>query len=166
MFAFETAVGRGSGVLRLKPDPASPGALRCWTLSTTLQELEGFEERIGARRPTGPSDYRDFGAENWLDKRRKAVAYADRDLTVLVIGAGQAGLAIAARLTQLEVDTLIVERNARIGDNWRRRYRSLALHKKSSSTTRPTCRSRPTSRSTSRRTSSLTGWSSMPKQWS
>ena len=128
MVAFETAVGRGSGILRLVPDAGGPGGLRGWTLSTTLQELKGHEERIGPRRPTGPSDYRDFGAENWLDKRRKAMAYADRDPAVLVIGGGQAGLAIAARLTQLEVDTLIIERNARIGDNWRRRYHSLTLH--------------------------------------
>jgi cation diffusion facilitator CzcD-associated flavoprotein CzcO len=47
---------------------------------------------------------------------------------VLVVGAGQAGLAIAARLRQLKVDTLIVERWPRIGDNWRRRYHALTLH--------------------------------------
>jgi putative flavoprotein involved in K+ transport len=128
MFEFETAVGRGSGVLRLLPDPQAPGTLRCWTLSTTLDELKGHEERIGPRRPTGPSDVRDFGAENWLDQRRKAVAFADREPAVLVIGAGQAGLAIAARLTQLGVDTLIVDRIQRVGDNWRKRYHSLTLH--------------------------------------
>src|SRR5581483_522343 len=126
MFAFETSVGRASGVLRLVPD--AKGQLRAWTLSTILDELIGFEERIGARRPTGPSDTRDFGEENWADKRRKATAYADHDPTVVVIGGGQAGLAIAARLTQLEVDTLVVERNPRIGDNWRHRYHSLTLH--------------------------------------
>ncbi len=128
LFAFETAVGRGSGVLRLVPDPRAPGGLCAWTLSTSLEELAGYEERIGDRRPTGPSDYRDFGAENWLDRRRKAVAYADRDPAVLIVGGGQAGLALAARLTQLEVDTLVVDRHARIGDNWRNRYHSLTLH--------------------------------------
>jgi cation diffusion facilitator CzcD-associated flavoprotein CzcO len=128
LFAFETAVGRGSGVLRLVPDPRAPERLCAWTLSTSLEELAGFEERIGERRPTGPSDYRDFGAENWLDRRRKAVAYADRDPAVIVVGGGQAGLAIAARLTQLEIDTLVVERYERIGDNWRHRYHSLTLH--------------------------------------
>ncbi|MCW5620518.1 MAG: NAD(P)/FAD-dependent oxidoreductase [Burkholderiales bacterium] len=126
--AFDTAVGRGRGVLRLVADPGAQGRLRGWTLSTTLDELIGFEERIGARRPKGPSDVRDFGAENWLDQRRKTLAYADRDPAVMVIGGGQAGLAIAARLTQLEVDTLVIERNPRIGDNWRSRYHSLTLH--------------------------------------
>ena len=45
-----------------------------------------------------------------------------------MVGGGQAGLAVAARLTQLQVDTLIVDREKRIGDNWRNRYHALALH--------------------------------------
>ena len=52
----------------------------------------------------------------------------DRDPDVLVVGGGHAGLAIAARLTQLQVDTLIVDRQPRIGDNWRKRYHALVLH--------------------------------------
>ena len=47
---------------------------------------------------------------------------------MLVVGGGQAGLSIAARLTQLGVDTLIVDREPRIGDNWRKRYHALTLH--------------------------------------
>ena len=47
---------------------------------------------------------------------------------VLVVGGGQAGLSIAARLKQLNVDTLIVDRNKREGDNWRNRYHALTLH--------------------------------------
>jgi putative flavoprotein involved in K+ transport len=128
MFAFETAVGRGSGVLRLVPDPREPARMRAWILLTSLQELAGHEERIGARRPTGPSGLREFGGENWLDKRRKAAAFADRDPVVLVVGAGQAGLGLAARLGVLGIDTLVVDRHERIGDNWRKRYHSLTLH--------------------------------------
>jgi putative flavoprotein involved in K+ transport len=60
--------------------------------------------------------------------RRKASAYDDREPAVLVIGAAQAGLSIAARLNQLGVDTLVVEKWPRIGDSWRKRYHSLALH--------------------------------------
>ena len=48
--------------------------------------------------------------------------------TVLVVGGGQAGLSIAARLKQLSIDTLIVDRESRIGDNWRKRYHALTLH--------------------------------------
>jgi len=126
IFAFETAVGRGSGVLRLTPD--ANGGLRAWTLLTLLDELKGFEERAGARRPKGETYSRDFGGENWLDIRNRARAYADRDPTVLVVGGGQAGLAAAARLGALGVDTLIVDPMERVGDNWRKRYHALTLH--------------------------------------
>jgi putative flavoprotein involved in K+ transport len=124
LFQFETAVGRGNGVLRLPADKPS----QAWVLSTSLEELKGFEERIGGRRPTGEEYAHNFGGDNWLDQRTKAQTYADRDPTVLVVGGGQAGLVIAARLGQLGVDTLVVDKHERIGDNWRKRYHSLALH--------------------------------------
>ncbi len=128
IFRFETAEGRGSGVLRLVPDANDGGTLKAWTLLTALDELKGFEERIGKSRPHGESYSRDFRGPNWLDLRKSAAAYADRDPAVLVVGGGQAGLSIAARLTQLGVDTLIVDREQRVGDNWRNRYRALTLH--------------------------------------
>ena len=45
-----------------------------------------------------------------------------------MIGGGHSGLFLAARLKQLGVDTLVVDRYARAGDNWRLRYNNLALH--------------------------------------
>jgi len=125
---FETAVGRCSGIIRLIGDAADNNRLKAWTLLTALDQLKGFEEQVGAMRPRGNSYSRDFRGPNWLDQRNASAAYADRDPAVLVVGAGQAGLAIAARLTQLKVDTLIVERWPRIGDNWRSRYHALTLH--------------------------------------
>jgi putative flavoprotein involved in K+ transport len=126
IFSFETAVGRGSGVLRLTR--AAGDAPKAWTLLTALDELKGFEERVGRARPDGQTYARDFRGPNWLDQRKASAAYRDRDPTVLVVGGGQAGLSIAARLVQLEVDTLIVDRGERIGDNWRKRYHALVLH--------------------------------------
>ncbi|MBI3705092.1 MAG: NAD(P)/FAD-dependent oxidoreductase [Rhizobiales bacterium] len=123
---FETAFGPAHGVLRLVPDAKAPGRLRAWTLNTNLQELKGHEELFKRRAP--PDSTRDFGADNWLDRLSKTREFADRDPAVLVVGGGQAGLSIAARLQQLGVDTLIVDRHARIGDNWRKRYHSLTLH--------------------------------------
>jgi cation diffusion facilitator CzcD-associated flavoprotein CzcO len=128
IFKFETAVGRGSGIIRLIPDAADGNRLKAWTLLTALEELKGFEEQLGIARPRGSAYSRDFRGPNWLDLRKAAAEYADHDPAVLVIGGGQSGLCIAARLKQLQVDTLIVDREARIGDNWRNRYHALTLH--------------------------------------
>lgn len=124
IFEFETAFGPCHGALRLVSD--HQGQLRAWTLNTNLHELRGHEEEFKRRPP--PDSTRDFGAENWLDRLKKQREYADRDPAVLVIGGGQAGLSIAARLGQLGIDTLIVDRHKRVGDNWRTRYHSLTLH--------------------------------------
>ncbi|GLS19228.1 monooxygenase [Labrys miyagiensis] len=125
VFRFETADGRGSGVLRLSRDTNNGAMHKAWTLLTTLDEIKALEE---PGRPHGKSHSRDFRGPNWLDLRKAATAYADRDPVVLVVGGGQAGLSIAARLAQLQVDTLIVDRQPRIGDNWRNRYHALTLH--------------------------------------
>ena len=123
IFEFDTAFGHGNGVLRLVADGQT---LRAWTMNTNLQELRGYEEEFNRRGE--PDSTRDFGAENWADRLARQRAFADRDPAVLVVGGGQAGLSIAARLQQLGIDTLIVDRHARIGDNWRKRYHSLTLH--------------------------------------
>ncbi|BBO02598.1 MULTISPECIES: flavin-containing monooxygenase [Bradyrhizobium] len=128
IFTFETATGRGSGILRLIPDKTDGDRLKAWTLLTALDELKGFEEQLGTSRPRGQAYSRDFRGPNWLDLRSASRDYADRDPAVLVVGGGQAGLAIAARLKQLKVDALIVDREMRIGDNWRKRYHALTLH--------------------------------------
>lgn len=125
IFEFATAFGRANAVARLIEED---GAWRAWTLLTTLEELHGWPDG----RPPEVSDAerysRDFGGENWLDQRRRKLDYADRDPVVLVVGGGQAGLSAAARLKALGIDTLIVDRHPRIGDNWRQRYHSLTLH--------------------------------------
>jgi cation diffusion facilitator CzcD-associated flavoprotein CzcO len=127
IFEFDTNFGHGNGVVRLVPDPRTPSRLRAWTLVTTLEELRDFKESFKKPAP-GNSDSRDFGAENWSDRLKAQRAYADRDPAVIVVGGGQAGLSIAARLQQLGIDTLIIDRHERVGDNWRKRYHSLTLH--------------------------------------
>ena len=126
LFGFDTAFGPCSGVVRLVRDEQDPSRLLAWTMNTNLQELRGHEEEF--KRRGVPDSTRDFGAQNWLDRRNEQRAYVDRDPAVLVVGGGHAGLSIAARLGQLGVDTLIVDRHPRIGDNWRKRYHSLTLH--------------------------------------
>ena len=121
---FETDVGRGFGVVRL---PAAEPA-KAFQLMTSLHELRGFEEKIGKRRPTGEAFSRNFGGANWKEQRSAAQAYADREPVVLIAGGGQAGLSLAATLGRIGVDTLVVDRFERVGDCWRKRYDSLALH--------------------------------------
>jgi hypothetical protein len=122
-FIFETHVGRGKGIVNLTPEDQSGHAWKAFTLYTSLQELKGFEERKGDRRPTGVGSGA-RGGENWLDQRIKEENMQGVEPTVLVIGSGHSGLNIAARLGMLGVCTLVIERNERVGDNWRKRYKS------------------------------------------
>ena len=124
IFRFETALGRGFGVVRLLA--AEPS--RAFQLMTGLHELKGFEEKIGKRRPKGDAVYRDFGGRTWKQQRVDSQSYTDREPVVLIAGGGQAGLSLAATLGRIGVDTLVVDKFPRVGDCWRQRYDSLALH--------------------------------------
>lgn len=127
-FDFDTRIGHGTGFARLLFDAADPFGSQAWILLTTLQELRGFEEKTGPRRATGIEYSTNFAGDNWLDSRIKAQQYGDRNPEVLVVGGGQSALCLAARLGQMGVDALVIEKNERIGDNWRHRYHSLTLH--------------------------------------
>ncbi len=124
IFKFETNVGRGFGVVRLLA--AEPS--KAFQLMTGLHELKGFEEAIGKRAPTGEAFSRNFGGTNWKEQRSAKLTYADREPVVLIAGGGQAGLSLAATLGRIGVDTLVVDKFERVGDCWRQRYHSLALH--------------------------------------
>jgi putative flavoprotein involved in K+ transport len=122
--AFETAVGRGSGHLRLDAEG------RAFTLLTTLDELKGHEEPKRDRRPVGVQHGADPDRRTWKEQREAEAAelgYTTQP-DVVVIGGGQGGIALGARLRQLGVPTIILDRNERPGDSWRKRYRTLALH--------------------------------------
>jgi cation diffusion facilitator CzcD-associated flavoprotein CzcO len=127
-FDFDTKVGKGTAFVRLLHNDADPLNPRIWLLLTTLQALHGFEEKTGRRRPTGDEYSKNVTAENWLDDRNKEQRFIDRDPEVLIVGAGQAGLILAARLRQMGVDALVIDKMARVGDVWRQRYHSLTLH--------------------------------------
>jgi putative flavoprotein involved in K+ transport len=124
LFQFETDIGHCYGVLRLLASDPS----KAFQLLTSLNELTGFEEQTGKRRPTGAAYSRNFGGTNWQDQRLESQVYKDREPTVLIVGGGQSGLSIAASLVLLGIDTLLIDKYPRIGDSWRKRYHSLALH--------------------------------------
>jgi putative flavoprotein involved in K+ transport len=127
-FDFETALARGSGFFRLMPTGDDQDPWKAWTVLTTMEALKGFEEQLGPRREKGVSHGEQRDRQSWVERREAEREFTDSEPQVVVVGAGQGGLTVAARLGQLGVDTLVVERNLRVGDNWRNRYRSLVLH--------------------------------------
>jgi putative flavoprotein involved in K+ transport len=120
---YETAVARGQGHLRLRDGKA-------WTLLTAMTELKGHEERKGPTRIEGV-EHGVYGKQkNWLEKKREeeeALGFQKQPYCV-IIGGGQGGIALGARMKRLGVPTIILEKNERPGDSWRKRYKSLVLH--------------------------------------
>lgn len=122
-FSFETNRARGVGHLRLKNG-------KCWTLLTTMAELKGFEEKRGAGRENGVEHGAVRARETWAERRARENAEFGRETQpyCVIVGGGQGGIALAARLRRLEVPAVVLEKNPRPGDSWRNRYRSLCLH--------------------------------------
>ena len=121
--SFETNVARGFGHIRLKD-----GLI--WTLLTTMAELKGHEEARDLPGRSAPNMARTSGRRTWKEEREQEAAELGhaRQPYCLIIGGGQGGIALGARLRQLGVPTIIVEKNERPGDSWRKRYKSLCLH--------------------------------------
>ena len=123
MFDFDTKIGRGSGMLRVAR--GRDGSWKGYMMYTVLKELKGFEEINGHNRPHGGNSslLGGFIEGNWQERRHRQIEFLIEEPCVLIIGAGQSGLNLAARLQALSISCLIVDKNARIGDNWRDRYR-------------------------------------------
>jgi putative flavoprotein involved in K+ transport len=120
---FETVVARGYGFMRLRDG-------KLWTLLTTMVELKGHEEASGFARPLGARHGVNVGGKTWKELREEESENLGTAVQpyAVIIGGGQAGIALGARLRQLRVPTIILERNERAGDSWRKRYKSLCLH--------------------------------------
>jgi len=120
---FETALARGRAHVRLRQG-------RCWTLLTAARALKGHEEAEGPTRERGAPRPGQADRRSWLDRRAEEAASIGRTVQpyVLIVGGGQGGLALGARLKRLKVPALIVDTHPLPGDNWRSRYRSLCLH--------------------------------------
>ena len=115
---FETGVARGFGHMRLKDG-------RIWTLLTTMSELKGHEESVGFDRPMGAKHGAERNRKTWKEEREVEAAELgySRQPYCVIVGGGQGGIALGARLRQLDVPTIIIEKNERPGDSWRKRYK-------------------------------------------
>ncbi|OAX42249.1 FAD/NAD(P)-binding domain-containing protein [Rhizopogon vinicolor AM-OR11-026] len=122
-FTFETLHGKGSGVCHLvRSSPSLEESWKAHALLTHLDTLKVFPVQAGVFRS------RMMFRGSWEEKRNHELEFSNGDPDVLIIGAGQCGLQVAAHLKYMGVSTLVIERNARVGDNWRARYKSLFLH--------------------------------------
>ena len=116
---LETPVGTGRAHVRLK-------AGRAITLLTTLSDLRDCPFQIGPHRRNvvsvrEPVPLRKY----WHDNDSVS---AEEDPYVVIVGAGQAGLSLGARLQALRVPYVILEAGDSPGEAWRQRYPSLCLH--------------------------------------
>jgi len=140
-FTFVNKRFIGRGYLRLRNGKA-------YTFMTAAQELRGHEEKTGrtSTREHGivlgqhgwpenwtQGDKPTSGGQvksNWLERQqqeRDEIGKVTQPF-VLVVGGGQGGVHLAARLRRLEVPHIVVDKGDRPGDSWRNRYRSLCLH--------------------------------------
>ncbi|KAK5162872.1 uncharacterized protein LTR77_011129 [Saxophila tyrrhenica] len=128
MFHFETGVGSGKGMVRLVALPN--GSFKAHMLYTALQDLKGCVEAAGENRPHGGNESLKGGPMegNWYERRQRQKEFLDGEPQVLIIGAGQSGLNLGARLQAMGLSCLIIDKNERVGDNWRHRYRTLVTH--------------------------------------
>ncbi|KAJ7681492.1 FAD/NAD-P-binding domain-containing protein [Mycena rosella] len=119
-FTFETTVGHGQGYFSLVQNEA--GVWKALMVFTRLADIRGHEE-------SGP-EKGVYGGHTiaWHDVHRQRREDIERNPHVLIIGAGQTGLNVGARFRQMNIPSLIIETNARVGDNWRKRYPTLTLH--------------------------------------
>eukprot|EP00425_Heterocapsa_triquetra_P003084 CAMPEP_0195055994 /NCGR_PEP_ID=MMETSP0448-20130528/4554_1 /TAXON_ID=66468 /ORGANISM="Heterocapsa triquestra, Strain CCMP 448" /LENGTH=616 /DNA_ID=CAMNT_0040085767 /DNA_START=70 /DNA_END=1920 /DNA_ORIENTATION=+ len=124
--SFETEVCKGVCHVRLRPDG------RCRTLLTAAEELKGHPDPSGPNRAEG----RPYGAvrgreahNHKLAREKAAIGAPDgQQPFAVIVGGGQCGLAIGARLKRLGVPSVIVDKHPRAGDCWRNRYDALHLH--------------------------------------
>ncbi|KAF8317903.1 putative flavin-containing monooxygenase YUCCA3 [Clavulina sp. PMI_390] len=129
LYTFETPLGYGEGFIRLLRDPQeSTPSWKIFTFSLALASLKKYPEIARELRPIGTEYGSRSSTQTWLEARAEAVEFPNNDPQVVIIGAGQSGLMLAARLKRQGIRALLVEKSQRLGDTWRKRYKTLVLH--------------------------------------
>ncbi|KAK3897970.1 hypothetical protein C8A05DRAFT_38453 [Staphylotrichum tortipilum] len=104
---------RGTGKIALVPiKDGEKVEYKIWVLSTWINDLEEHPENPALLQSpsTTPAGVEQFETD------------------VLIMGGGNAGITLSARLKALGVDSLMLERNANVGDNWALRYECMRFH--------------------------------------
>lgn len=114
--SFETELVWASAVINAV---LTREGFRIYTMHSVAESLKQFPEKP-------PNDGHMTGVTSWEAQRAEEVNQADPE--VLIIGGGQNGLALAARCKALDMDCLVIERSAEVGDIWKKRYEYLSLH--------------------------------------
>ena len=122
-FRFTTAAGEADGYVVLAVDPSTMAA----QARTLMTRLVALTDAPAVWPPMGRFDDC-HPTTRWSEHRTERHGFDARDPEVLIVGAGQFGLMTAAHLGRLGVDTLIIDKQPRVGDAWRSRYEALFLH--------------------------------------
>ena len=130
------AVGTGRAHVRLRRDTF----WKAHTLLTTLQSLQERPWNVApTQRPLGVQEGIRPNRQYWPEQQQRVLSQLVPEqfttdnqslspIYVVVIGAGQGGLSLAARLHALQVPYVVLEAGPSPGTSWRRRYPSLHLH--------------------------------------
>ncbi|KII84022.1 hypothetical protein PLICRDRAFT_436694 [Plicaturopsis crispa FD-325 SS-3] len=119
-FTFDAPRFRGRGSVRLVA--TENGEWRALTVLLMMDDIKGHEEAGPESGVYG--DHTLAWEDVWAERRAKIEA----DPQVIILGGGQTGLNVAARFKQMNIPSLVLDQNDRIGDNWRHRYPTLSLH--------------------------------------
>ncbi|KAF4468063.1 FAD NAD(P)-binding domain-containing [Fusarium albosuccineum] len=138
--SFDFAHGTGVAVARLSPfsaqtgsaaELADPKSWKIYTIGTTVETVQGWDAETGdkLRYERGKVHDPEGKGRSYRELRHDETEFNDgSDPTVIIVGAGQTGLAMAARLKVLGIPHLIIEKEDRAGHSWASRYSSLSLH--------------------------------------
>ena len=137
-FTFDTPVAYGRGLIRLRQD--KDGEWKAYTAFLTLDDFKGHEEK------GFDSGYYDGHTRTWNEVHEEERARIEKDPYVIIskylswcliytkltlpllVGAGQSGLNVGARFRQMNIPTLLIDKEDAVGNVWRKRYPSLTLH--------------------------------------
>ncbi|TCD61859.1 hypothetical protein EIP91_007828 [Steccherinum ochraceum] len=122
-FTYKTPVAHGRAFSRLVLESLS-GQWKALSVCMTITDLIGHEaidHEYGI-----PSERNE--TLSWAEVYAQRRALVESSPQVLIVGAGQTGLMIAAACKQLNIRALVIERDERVGDLWRKRYPTLVLH--------------------------------------